>query len=164
MKYPAEVDEVIFRLAGRGVRPKEIRELLAADGCGLGYRVEMPRRTMTDHLRRLREERGDPRLFVPAGEEPERTKELRHRAFNEAYRRAWEILERGPSGAKDWAELHRCHRAMHQFLDTQPQFEASQVDAQRSNAAKAKHRAEAGSFYEQIARKEAEREAAASAG
>lgn len=79
-RYPQEVIEAIWVLLCDGLGPSEIRQALAS-GEATGRRVNMPRRTLADHIRRLKLERGDPSHAVAPGEELEVARSIRRAAL-----------------------------------------------------------------------------------
>lgn len=83
-RYPSEVKEIIYALLADGVKPAEIRRRLAAQTAGLPYPVEMPRRTLTDYIGKLRRERGEPRHRVDPGAETDAAAALRRRTLEYA--------------------------------------------------------------------------------
>lgn len=68
-KYPPEMDEAIWALMCEGVRHSEIRRRLASGEAVPGHELDPPRRTYFDHVAKLKEQRGEPRMAVRDGEE-----------------------------------------------------------------------------------------------
>jgi len=85
-KYPPEVDEAIWTLLVEGLKPVDIRRRLAAGDAGLEVRYTMPPRTLFSHIKRLREDRGDPRGVVLPGQEIDAAQAIRRRGLEWASR------------------------------------------------------------------------------
>lgn len=79
-RYPQSVIEGIWAMLCDGQGPSVIRRALAA-GEITGKPVEMPERTLTSHIRKLRIERGDPAHSVAPGRELETARAIRRAAL-----------------------------------------------------------------------------------
>lgn len=78
--YAPKVDECLWALACDGWKPAQIRHALATDEeliSELGGPIDMPARKLSEKLRRLREDRGDPRRGIVAGQELKAIEEMR---------------------------------------------------------------------------------------
>jgi hypothetical protein len=79
-RYPQEAIEAIWALLCDGLGPAAIERELAS-GAATGSPVNMPQRTLSAHVKRLRLERGDPRHAVTPGHELETARAIRRAAL-----------------------------------------------------------------------------------
>ena len=155
--YTPKVDEVIWTLTQCGWKPSQIRHALEFDqdlNEELGGPVKMPPRTLSEKLRRLRKERGEPKpLEIRPGEERAVIAELRNRILTRAKEELRKLTQKDDTSIEDV----RLIAALTKLIDSVDAGirESQRVkDAQRQDAAKARHQSPKMDLLAEIAKAE----------
>ena len=114
-KYPPELDEAIWALMCEGVRHADIRRMLAAGEAGLEQPHDPPARTYFDHVARLKDQRGEPKLAVREGQEVDAAAAIGRRALEMLNRQMAELEQKEKAGtnglpARDLGRLRQLER------------------------------------------------------
>lgn len=160
-RYPPEVREAIWTLLCEGFGTRQVLEKLERGQAGLPAPVTMPRRTLNDTIRRLRQERGEPIRTVNPGDEIAAAQGIRRQLLDVLARQSARLSEISKARGLTARELDACARAAKvtdeieaRLHDPPPRAKPrpqTQGDDQRS-------------FLAELAEREAEAGAAAEAG
>lgn len=139
-RYTPETDEAIWALLCDGVGAAEVLRRLASDDAGIGYPVDMKRRTFFDHVARLKRERGDPRAYIRPGQEVDAARAIERRTLETMAAEGIEIQGRQKAGEQlspsDLAKLRTIGKHAHEIAtrDVAPVKSAQHQDAGNARA------------------------------
>jgi len=137
--YSWQVEEVIWDRYCRGMKQSEIQRALLHDAATIeeiGGPTKMPLRTLSDKLRRLREERGKPEDWIFPGKEPEACDAMQREILVYASRQITRLLE-----ADEPTDSQRKQLAGWQLLSTRAtaHLRESEKDPQKQAAGRSRH-------------------------
>lgn len=133
-RFSPETIEAIWALLCEGIGPAEIKRRLARDDAGLGYPVDMAKRTLAGHVAKLKADRGEPSAAIKPGEEVDVAKAIRRAGIELQRKRMNDLKLKAATGAftaKDQRELDILIRSTEEL-----ERRAEQPESVKSRAAK----------------------------
>lgn len=120
---------------GDNPSPIAIRRALARDKLGLGYAVDVPKRTMQDHLRNLERRHGKPRAQVKAGEEDSAMAQVKREAIAAIQRTVQVLSAKQDAGTITKGEMGTLSVALKAAEDYERRREADKIRAGKHSKA-----------------------------